>query len=297
MSLPLLHRREINGLELACFEWEADLRAQQPTLFLSHATGFHGRVWDQVLNRLGTRHAIAVETRGHGRSENVEIEDWRDFGDDLVGWIDHFGLRSAIGVGHSAGGHAMVDAAAARPDAFERILLIDPVIASPSDYDEAGWQIDVLNQEVHPTAKRRNAFASVEAMIERFRDREPYRRFDPEAFRDYCQWALVPAVDDDGLVLACSPESEASVYMTSRTNPAVYDAIRALEIPVMILRAKRPPVDRDLMDFSSSPTWPGLVDEFRNGRERHLTEHTHFIPMEDPDLVARYVEQYDPEES
>ena len=98
-------------------------------------------------------------------------------------------------------------------------------------------------------------------------------------------------------VLACSPESEASVYMTSRTNPAVYDAIRALEIPVMILRAKRPPVDRDLMDFSSSPTWPGLVDEFRNGRERHLTEHTHFIPMEDPDLVARYVEQYDPEES
>jgi hypothetical protein len=77
--------------------------------------------------------------------------------------------------------------------------------------------------------------------------------------------------------------------MTSRTNAAVYDSIRALEIPVLILRAKAPPSERDVMDFACSPTWPGLVHEFRDGREVHLAEYTHFLPMQAPELVARYV--------
>jgi hypothetical protein len=49
------------------------------------------------------------------------------------------------------------------------------------------------------------------------------------------------------------------------------------------------------MDFASSPTWPGLVHEFRDGREVHLAEHTHFLPMEAPDLVARYVMGREPD--
>jgi len=77
--------------------------------------------------------------------------------------------------------------------------------------------------------------------------------------------------------------------MSSRTNPGVYASIRALEIPVLILRAKEPSADRDVMDFSSSPTWPGLVDEFRQGSEVYLPDHTHFLPMEAPKLVAGYV--------
>jgi hypothetical protein len=43
------------------------------------------------------------------------------------------------------------------------------------------------------------------------------------------------------------------------------------------------------MDFASSPTWPGLVGELRNGREIHLADRTHFLPMESPELVARLV--------
>ena len=43
------------------------------------------------------------------------------------------------------------------------------------------------------------------------------------------------------------------------------------------------------MDFSASPTWPGLVDTLADARERLLPELTHFIPMEDPGLVARAI--------
>ena len=77
--------------------------------------------------------------------------------------------------------------------------------------------------------------------------------------------------------------------MTSRTNPGVHDSIRALAMPVLILRAKEPPPERSVMDFSSSPTWPGLVHEFRNGREIYFADRTHFLPMEIPESVAALI--------
>ena len=43
------------------------------------------------------------------------------------------------------------------------------------------------------------------------------------------------------------------------------------------------------MEFRFSPTWPGLAAAFPNGREIHVPERTHFVPMEDPAQVARWI--------
>jgi pimeloyl-ACP methyl ester carboxylesterase len=286
---PSEYRVRVNGLELAYFEWGRAVRGREPSILLVHATGFHARVWDQVVRHLGERHVISVDQRGHGRSQKVPLRHWHAMGEDLSALVHALELEDAIGVGHSMGGHAITEAAVACPGAFRRLLLIDPVIASPGDYREGGWKIELSEGEVHPTARRKRRFASPDEMFERFEDRPPYALFEPAALRDYCEFGLLPAADGDGYELACLPEMEASVYMTSRTNPGVYDSIRALEIPVMILRAREPSSGGDVMDFSSSPTWPGLVHEFPNAREVYLPDHTHFLPMEASELVAGYV--------
>jgi len=286
---PTQHRIAANGIELAIFEWGKEHAGQGPTLLLVHATGFHARCWDPVIHRLGERHVIAVDQRSHGRSEKVPIDHWDVFGADLAGLVRALELRDVLGVGHSMGGHALADAAAALPDRFRRLVLIDPVIAAPDEYGGGGWTLSMPDGEPHPTAKRKRQFASPEAMIERFRDRLPYAVFHPEALHAYCTWGLLREGESDGFVLACPPEIEASIYMTSRTNAAVHESIRALELPVLILRAKLPPAERTMMDFSSSPTWPGLVGEFRNGREIHFADHTHFLPMEIPDRIAELI--------
>jgi len=237
---------------------------------------------------LGRRHVIAVDQRGHGRSDKPQITHWGVFGRDLVDVVRALDLREVVGVGHSMGGHAMTDAAATISDRFRRLLLIDPVIASPDDYPSGGWTIGD-GGDPHPTAKRKSRFESPQAMIERFRNRPPFSGFHPESLRDYCTHGLLPAADGDGFELACPPAIEASVYMTSRTNPSVHESARALEIPVLILRAKLPPPDREVMDFSSSPTWPGLVHEFPQGRELHLSDRTHFIPLETPEYIAHLI--------
>lgn len=284
---PVERRVRANGIEIAIFEWGSG--AQGPTYLLAHATGFHARCWDPVVRHLGERRVIAVDLRGHGRSEKTPITSWRVFGQDLAALVRELDLRDVVGVGHSMGGHALTDAAAAEPGRFRRLVLIDPVIASPEAYGGGGWTIQSLAGRPHPTSKRKRHFGSVEEMIERFRDRPPYAAFDPEALRAYCSFGLLPRSEGDGLELACPPEIEAGVYMTSHTNPGVHASARALRIPVLVVRAKAPPPQRSVMDFSSSPTWPGLVREFRHGREIHLPDQSHFLPMEIPERVAALI--------
>jgi lipase len=308
LQAPRETRVRANGLEFGCFEWGAAHRGDGPTLLFVHATGFHARCWDPVIARLGARHMVALDLRGHGRSEKTPITGWKVFGEDLADFIRVLDLREMVGVGHSMGGHALVDAAAAEPGRFRRLVLIDPVIASPDDYAsipspvgtgadrmrpvphaDGGWTIASTVGAQHPTARRRRYFESPAAMIERFRERAPYRVFTPEALEAYCTYGLLPLADGSGFELACPPEIEASIYMTSRTHGAVHESVRALDLPVLILRAKLPPDQRDVMDFSSSPTWPGLVGEFAHGREVHFAQHTHFLPMEIPDRIAALI--------
>jgi pimeloyl-ACP methyl ester carboxylesterase len=113
------------------------------------------------------------------------------------------------------GAHASVDAAAARPEAFERLLLVDPVILDPDEYTSAGWNTSVESGEPHPTAKRKNRFPSVEAMVDRFKERPPYSSFHPDALQSYCEFGLVPALES----LAAATERETALAVELDLEP------------------------------------------------------------------------------
>ena len=179
-------------------------------------------------------------------------------------------------------------AAAAEPARFARLVLIDPVIVSPAEYSAASG-VSMGADWQHPTAKRRNHWASPDEMFERFKDRAPFATWDRAVLRDYCEYGLLQDASGNGFVLACPPEFEAAVYMAARGNAAVYDSVRAIDVPVLLVRVMEPPPDRNWMDFRYSPTWPGLIDHFRRGRELHLPDETHFFPMEKPAQVARLI--------
>jgi lipase len=287
--MPPIHRRlVVNGITLSTFEWGAGREARSGTILLAHATGFHARCWDRVVAHLDAHHVIAVDQRGHGRSDKAFPIHWQDFGQDLAGLIRALDLTDVIGVGHSMGGHAITQAAAAEPQRFRRLVLIDPVIVSPEEYAAAGGAT-LASAWQHPTAKRRNHWASADEMFERFKDRPPFAAWDRNVLRDYCEYGLLPDPSGNGLVLACPPEFEAAVYMAARGNAGVYDSVRALDVPVLLVRVMEPPPDRNWMDFRYSPTWPGLIDHFRSGREIHLPDETHFLPMEKPEFAATLI--------
>src|SRR4051794_4908927 len=108
---PSLTMLPVRGLDVAVWDWPG----AGPPLLFAHATGFHGRCWDQVIRRLPGRRAIALDFRGHGRSSKPEPPyPWREFGEDLAEVARQLDLRDAVGVGHSMGGHSIVLAAALR---------------------------------------------------------------------------------------------------------------------------------------------------------------------------------------
>ncbi|OGA99182.1 MAG: hypothetical protein A3E25_07230 [Burkholderiales bacterium RIFCSPHIGHO2_12_FULL_69_20] len=287
---PRLHHILSNGLTLACFEWRAALRGSSPTVFMVHATGFHARVWDQVIHHLPGRHVIAVDQRGHGRSEAAPFGSWEAFGRDLAGVAAAFELQGAVGIGHSMGAHALVQAAAFESPRFSQLVLVDPVLLAPAAYHLRPVPAGTL----HPSAGRKNHFASAQAMFDRFADRPPYSVFNRQSLRDYCEHGLRPADNGNGCLLACAPAFEGSIYPQARQNPGVVASIRALQIPVLVVRARAQDPSILPWDPLGSPTWPGLAGEFHHGRDRHFSDKTHFLPMEDPALMARLINEVAP---
>lgn len=271
-------RVQANGVEMAFFERDG----QEPTLLFAHATGFHARCWDAVVEGLA-EHSIALDLRGHGRSEKpIPPYPWSDFADDIAAFCKILGLQNLIGVGHSMGGAAIATAAAMQPGTFSALLLIDPVLMKPSTYDRAP-----AAEGEHFVARRRNEWTSPEEMIERFANRDPFRRWDPRVLRDYCEHGLLAEPHREQYTLACPPVIEAAVYTGNQMwNP--YPLLNKLDLPVTILRAP-PAAAEQPMSMMSSPTWPGLVSQLPNAEEIVLAENSHFIPMEAPGLVATHI--------
>ncbi len=280
----------VNGIRLTYFERGTVYRGVKPTLLFVHATGFHARIWDKIINALGDFHSISVDQRGHGRSEKKKTQHWSEVITDTSEMIEQLDLTNIIAIGHSMGAHALIGAAPKAEHRFLKIIAIDPVIAEEADFMDDSPSL-FNSAEEHPTAKRRNEFDSAEEMAERLKPKGSFGLFDPEMLMDYCRHGLLPNEKGKGYVLACPPHIEASVYMSSRSNHDIYDAVRSLSLPVLILRAKEPAKDGNAIDFSSSPTWPKLASEFSNGREIYFADKTHFLPMEIPEEITKIIAQ------
>lgn len=284
---PITRSYPTGGIDLAVHHWAApDSNAAAAPLVFAHATGFHGRVFDAIIERFPDHPAFAIDLRGHGQSGGGPISDWRVVASDVADFIDQAGIAGAVGIGHSMGAHTLLQVAADHPAAFTRLVLFDPVILAPEFY--APGQPLYTADNPHPAIRRKRDFASAEAMMERFAARDPYNLFDPRVFADYCRFGLVPAASGEGMELACAPEVEAGVYASSRSNGAVLEAAKRVQIPVLVVRAKH----TDLQDFKSSPTWPELASILPLGTDLYRPDMTHFHPFEDPADAAQIIREW-----
>ena len=286
MQEPREFTLDIGDVELCVYEWAG---AGDPVLLL-HATGFHSRCWNEVVLRLPDQHVFAVDIHFHGgSSEAGEVVDWTLFSRDIRLLIERLDLCNLVGAGHSMGGHLIARAAAASPGRFKQLVLIDPVIFRPEVYADLDAHIGAIEARDHPVAHRKNNWRDAEEMFERFRDRPPFDTWRPEVLRDYCDYALLPADEEGVRQLACTPINEACIYLNHRGNEAVLVVLPQLTMPVTLLRA--PGAERLSGDFSASPTWPELASALPCCRDIYLPDHNHFIPMQDPELVARYLQE------
>ncbi|GMN04257.1 alpha/beta fold hydrolase [Erythrobacter sp. MTPC3] len=275
----------VNDIDLVWFEWAGANGNDDAPLVFAHATGFHARVWDAVIEHFAGRRVISIDLRGHGRSGGGPITHWQSVSDDVNALIDHLGLENAMGIGHSMGAHVLLQCAADRTGAFANLVLFDPVILAPEFYAPASPLFTADNP--HPASRRKADFSSPEAMMERFRTRDPFNLFAPRVLEDYCRYGLLPSATGEGFELACAPQMEASVYASSRSNSGILETAKAVDTPTLIIRAQQ----SDVQDFKGSPTWPPLAETMPAGTDLDRSDHTHFHPFEDPADAAAIIER------
>lgn len=254
-------------------------RGNDACVVFVHGTGFHGRLWDSVIEHLPGYDCLAIDMRGHGASDKpAPPYEWTEFALDIKAIVHALDVVADIGVGHSMGGHSLAFASALAPHRFKSLLLIDPIIFRKELYGAP-------KTEPHEILKRRNKWVSAEKMFDSYRGRKPFATWREQALRDYCQYGLMPDQSGDGFVLACSPDVEASIYNHAVASSAnIYSDLKNIEVPVHLLR---PPILGD-------PQKPNLVEKdllqyFEDARETLMPEQTHFIPMEVPEKVAEIV--------
>ncbi len=134
-----LIRRATGQPDLAVMTSNVVRTSSVPPVLLVHGMGGDHSSWRDVARRLGRsgRSVIAVDLRGHGRSQHAQRYALDDFADDLAAVLDELAVPRADVVAHSLGAHSALRLAMAHPARVRRLVLEEPPPMPQHDDDLA----------------------------------------------------------------------------------------------------------------------------------------------------------------
>ncbi|MBI1182309.1 MAG: alpha/beta fold hydrolase [Alphaproteobacteria bacterium] len=262
--------------------------ANRPLLVFAHATGFNAGTYRELLAPLAGRFRIvAPDQRGHGFSEAPADPDrlgsWEAFRDDLVALLDALG-EPALLSGHSMGGRVAMLAAASRPEMARGLVMVEPVLmharVSRRLWLERRAGRPAPNPLAQGAARRRAVFPGREAMLEAYRGRGAFATWPDAVLRDYIEGGTRD-LPDGQVELTCAPAWEAAVFGSA--GHIFWRDMGRVRCPVHILYAEKESTLREGVPEllrARQPDW----------RLEQVPGTTHFLPMEEPELVRAAIE-------
>jgi pimeloyl-ACP methyl ester carboxylesterase len=279
-----MRRRGVRRIRIARHSaWEiGPVDAPVEIVFL-HANGFHGALYVDVLRPLAVdRRILAPDLRGHGRTTlptTLKLTSLDPFADDLVRLLDAID-RPVVLAGHSLGGAVSVLAAARAPKRVRALALVEPVISPPGPRTPGDPEVQRSIPISEAAAGRRNMFASPDAAFDGYHGRGPFKTWPDWALRAYVDEGLVEA-EAGGFVLRCDPAWEASIYLAFGSD--IWGALGETRMPLVVRAGEI---------YSTFP--PASERKLRALRPdadiQRIPGATHFLPLEQPDVVREALE-------
>ncbi len=269
-----------SAIEIALLDWGGE----GPLALLHHANGFCAGVWGPVAQRLRDHYrVIAMDARGHGDSSKPAGADayrWELFAQDVLGVAEklaaeHPDGRIALALGHSIGGSSIAMASAERPELFERIALVDPVILPPPAVRAASAAASPGNSLAENARKRRQIWPSRCAARAKWSGKKLFADWDPEALDLYLAEGLADRADGQ-VELKCTGETEAAIFEATGSFD-LWSSAKRVRTPTLIEWAARGLFPRALFEQFAAQMGDAQVCDIDAG---------HLAPMQCPDRVV-----------
>lgn len=254
-----------------------ELGGAGPPLLLAHATGFHARVWDPLVDQLADRfRCVGFDQRGHGNTPAPAEGDfdWRGFARDALAVVNAAPLDRPFGFGHSAGATALLLAELSRPGTFRALYCYEPVVAPPGPGPFPAPPGQALAAGAR---RRREVFRSRQAAYEHFAAKPPLSLLAPPVLRAYVDHGLED-LPGGGVRLRCRPEHEARSYENGMSHGA-WDRLAEIRCPVTVACGS-------LSDTFGPAVAALQASQLARGRTEVFEGLGHFGPLEDPAAVA-----------
>ena len=261
-----------------------DFGGQGQLLHFAHGNGYPPTSYKSFCSHLPSQYRIiATKMRPlwHPAKDPFELESWDMLADDLITFMESSQMKDVIGIGHSLGGTISVLAAHKKPELFNQLILLDPVILSKESYLKSE-NLSIADRKVYnPFAKaclaRRDHWSEKSEVLNSWRTKKVFRKFSESALKDLVDASIVE--DRQGVRLAYSKEWESHIYVT---EIYILDKLLNLNIPITVLRAGKGSIISD-------EVWSLWQSKATNTSFLEFDKGSHLLPMEFPKEVAAIV--------
>ena len=249
----------VNRLRLRVLDWGGEGRT--PVLLLHGFTG-HAHAWDTLSIALQPHfHVYALDQRGHGDSDPADTYDAVAAFDDISGVVDQLGLTPCVLVGLSMGGRNAMYFTSRRPDAVQKLVVVD-----------IGPEISKRATETPPGPPEPDTWESIEQAARHLYRANPYPGIH------YYRWVVMHSLrqrPDGSLVWAWHPSVK---ERRSQADVDWWAVVRAITPPTLVLRgAESHVLDRDVAER--------MARELPRGRFVEIPRAVHTLHEDNPEAV------------
>jgi len=257
-------------------------------LFFLHANSFSSKMYQPFLEPLSKDFNIwSPDLPGHGESKwNGRIEAWADLADYFITQLEKSPpARPMVAMGHSIGGIVIMLMAVQKPQWFEKIILLDPVMLPKRIL--VGIRVLRLLSLTHiiPLARsavrRRNHFENKALAREHYSKKAIFSRWEPRFMEAYVETCL--REDGNGAYqLSCAPQLESSIYQSIPLN--VWRLPKRLPAQALFVIGEK----------SNTVSLSGFR-RLKRSRGNHIVKSVvagHLFPFEKPTETMAIIEDY-----
>ncbi|HHQ49320.1 MAG TPA: alpha/beta hydrolase, partial [Acidobacteria bacterium] len=210
-----------------------------PTVHLAPANGFPPGTYRRFAEVLAERYRVVAAPMLPLRpgTDPEAINGWEPLAGDLRHQLQEAGSRGLVGVGHSLGAVVTAMAAAAAPELFRALVLVEPVLFTGLRAFLWAWTKRLGRGDrfflARGAARRRDHWESREDALASWSTKPIFACWAPGVLEDYAATGTME--DPAGGVRLTYPKAwEARLFAVAPHD--VWPVIRRLAVPVLVVR-------------------------------------------------------------